>query len=92
MLSSPLTYPNCCVPLQEIVDEDDEKLKLLCEEFGDEVYAAVKTALSEMNEYNPSGRYIVPELWNFKEKRRAVLKEGVERILKQWKALKKRKT
>ncbi|MBA0637052.1 hypothetical protein Godav_029106 [Gossypium davidsonii] len=45
--------------LQEIVDEDDEKLKELRNEYGDVVYEAVSTALMEMNEYNASGRYAV---------------------------------
>ncbi|PKI61724.1 hypothetical protein CRG98_017948 [Punica granatum] len=40
---------------KEIVDEEDEKLKSLREELGDEVYGAVVTALREMNEYNGSG-------------------------------------
>ncbi|PON98820.1 hypothetical protein TorRG33x02_054350 [Trema orientale] len=35
----------------------------------------------EMNEYNPSGRTVVPELWNFKAGTRASLKEVVEFIL-----------
>ncbi|TYH51710.1 hypothetical protein ES332_D10G296900v1 [Gossypium tomentosum] len=45
--------------LQEIVDEDDEKLKELRNEYGDVMYEAVSTALMEMNEYNVSGRYAV---------------------------------
>ncbi|KAL0723601.1 hypothetical protein Bca4012_038200 [Brassica carinata] len=52
--------------LQEVVDEDDEQLRKLKGEWGEEVHNAVKTALEEMNEYNASGRYTTPELWNFK--------------------------
>jgi hypothetical protein len=52
----------------------------------------VTTALKEMNEYNPSGSYIVQELWNFKEKRKATLSEGVMQILRHWKQCKKKKT
>ncbi|KAF8396789.1 hypothetical protein HHK36_018422 [Tetracentron sinense] len=77
--------------LQEIVDDEDEKLKALKNELGDEVCGAVKTALIETNEYNPSGRYVISELWNFKEERKATLKEGVAFILKQWKTYKRRR-
>lgn len=71
------------------MNEEDEKLKNLKNEFGDEVYEAVTTALKEMNEYNPSGRYAVPELWNFKAGKKATLKEGVLHILKKWRLCKR---
>ncbi|KAK9940512.1 hypothetical protein M0R45_017170 [Rubus argutus] len=76
---------------KEFIDEEDEKLKELKNEFGNGVHLAVSTALLELNEYNPSGRYTVEELWNFKEGRRASLKEGILYILKQLKTHKRRR-
>ncbi|XP_073303360.1 factor of DNA methylation 4-like [Primulina huaijiensis] len=73
---------------KEILDKDDEKLKELKTELGDEIYEDVTVALNEMNEYNPSGRYPVPELWNTKQKRKASLTEGIRHLLKQWKLFK----
>ncbi|KAJ4848703.1 hypothetical protein Tsubulata_033724 [Turnera subulata] len=66
---------------QETIDDGDEKLKELRKEYGDIVYSAVTTALQELNEYNASGRYPVPEIWNVKEGRKASLKEIVHYLL-----------
>lgn len=51
---------------------------------------AVVQAWKEMNDHNPSGRFVVSELWNHGMKRKATLEEGVEFLLSQWKT-KKRK-
>lgn len=77
--------------MQEIINENDEKLKKLKEEWGDEVYNAVVVALQELNEYNPSGRYVVNELWNYKEGRKATVKEVVNYIFKNLKTLKRKR-
>ncbi|XVE99582.1 hypothetical protein REPUB_Repub03eG0212100 [Reevesia pubescens] len=77
--------------LQEIVDEDDEKLQELRNEYGEVAFKAVSTALMEINEYNPSGRYAVPEIWNIKEERRASMKEIIQYIIKQLKTHKRKR-
>lgn len=76
---------------KEILNEEDEKLTALKNELGDEAYTAVATALTQMNEYNPSGRYIVPELWNFSKGEKATLTDGVQHLMKQWKQLKRKR-
>ncbi|GLT34011.1 hypothetical protein SLA2020_085580 [Shorea laevis] len=78
-------------PPQEILDEEDEQLRNVKQEWGDEIYSAVVNALKELNEYNPSGRYIISELWNFKEERKATLKEVVAYIVKNIKSLKRKR-
>ncbi|CAM0880764.1 unnamed protein product [Alopecurus aequalis] len=68
---------------KEVVNDDDVRLRELWIEYGDDVCNAVKTALSEVNEYNPSGRYVVSELWNFQKGRKATLKEVLRYIFHQ---------
>ncbi|KAF8397475.1 hypothetical protein HHK36_016392 [Tetracentron sinense] len=88
-LRDPKFYPFKMISVngkhQEIVDEEDKRLKALKNDLGIEVYTAVTKALMEINEYNPSGRYIVSDVWNFKENREATLREGIEFIMMQLK-------
>ncbi|MBA0781497.1 hypothetical protein Gotri_002421 [Gossypium trilobum] len=69
---------------QEVIDDEDEKLRDLTDQMGIEAYKSVTSAIKEINEYNPSGRYIISELWNYGEGRKATLKEGVTFLLKLW--------
>ncbi|XP_026410964.1 factor of DNA methylation 1-like [Papaver somniferum] len=77
--------------LHEVINENDEKLKELKDEWGQEVYDAVTSALLEINKYNGSGRYPVPELWNFREERQASLKEVMQYVVQKWNALKNKR-
>ncbi|KAF9686256.1 hypothetical protein SADUNF_Sadunf03G0139900 [Salix dunnii] len=76
---------------KQILNEEDEELRNLKQEWGDVIYIAVVTALNELEEYNPSGRYVVSELWNFKEGRKATLKEVIAYILRNINTLKRKK-
>ncbi|KAJ7964528.1 factor of DNA methylation 1-like [Quillaja saponaria] len=73
---------------QEIIDEEDQKLKYLKKEIGDGAYRAVVAAIMEINEYNPSGRYPTSELWNYGQGRKASLREGIAFLLNKWKTSK----
>lgn len=66
------------------MNEDDEVLRNLKEDWGDEVYTAVATALKELNEYNPSGRYPVVEMWNYEENRKAKLEEAINYLVEEF--------
>ncbi|XP_010520104.1 PREDICTED: protein INVOLVED IN DE NOVO 2-like [Tarenaya hassleriana] len=67
----------------EVINEEEERLRELEKELGKDVYSAVAKALVEINDYNPSGRYITSELWNFRQDRKATLEEGVICLLVQ---------
>ena len=68
-------------PSKEIIKDDDEKLNGLKNEMGEGAYNAVVASLTELNEYNPSGRYPVCEMWNYAERRRATLAEGIQYLM-----------
>ncbi|CAN1768022.1 Factor of DNA methylation 2, partial [Linum perenne] len=76
---------------QEVIDEEDEKLKQLRNEYGKVAYEAVTKALMELNEYNPSGRYPVHQAWNFREGRKATMKEIVHFLINQLKTHKRKR-
>lgn len=71
--------------MQQVINEDDEILRELKKKLGDEVHKAVTTALIELIEYNASGNYVISELWNFNEGRKASLEEVIQYVFKQWK-------
>uniref|UniRef100_A0A0A8ZSU9 Factor of DNA methylation 1-5/IDN2 domain-containing protein n=1 Tax=Arundo donax TaxID=35708 RepID=A0A0A8ZSU9_ARUDO len=62
---------------EEVLDEEDEALKEL-KACGQGIYDAVVKALKEMEKYNSSGRIVVPELWNYKEGRKATTVECID--------------
>ncbi|KAL8497221.1 hypothetical protein ACS0TY_020782 [Phlomoides rotata] len=76
---------------KRVVKDEDEMLKGLRNEWGDEIYDAVVTALEEVQEYNSSGCYPVPELWNFKENRKAKLEEVINYLFTQLKTPKRKR-
>ncbi|CAL4910273.1 unnamed protein product [Urochloa decumbens] len=70
----------------EVIREDDKKLQEL-KEHGEEAYAAVTKALTELKMGNGRTNPF-PELWNYKEGRKAQMREAVHHALELWKASK----
>ncbi|KAF6171273.1 hypothetical protein GIB67_036941 [Kingdonia uniflora] len=59
-----------------IIDEEDEKLKSLKDEYGIEVYESVTKAVMELYQNSASGGFPMPVLWNFKEGEKGHIKGG----------------
>ncbi|CAM8894291.1 unnamed protein product [Rhodiola kirilowii] len=95
-LKDPMWHPFKIITVNgkemEVFNDEDELLKQVRDEVGEEAWEAVKTALGELNKYNPSGRYPIPELWHRMENRRASLKEGAAFILRQFRLHKSKRT
>ncbi|KAH7372850.1 hypothetical protein KP509_17G024800 [Ceratopteris richardii] len=60
------------------LNDNDEKLIELREEYGEAVFDTVTTALEELQKYNASGRYPVPIPWNYIQNRKATLGEVIQ--------------
>ncbi|XP_019242770.1 PREDICTED: uncharacterized protein LOC109222942 [Nicotiana attenuata] len=60
-----------------MIDQEDKHLQQLRKEWGYEVYLAVAIALIEIKEYNMKVRTTTHQLWNFKDGRKATLKEAI---------------
>ncbi|CAL9244242.1 unnamed protein product [Arabidopsis halleri] len=67
---------------KRVVDKNDEKLRKLKEQYGEEVYNEVVRAKLEIEEHNASGSYVIVELWNYGENRKAKMEEATDVMLK----------
>ncbi|CAA7032211.1 unnamed protein product [Microthlaspi erraticum] len=67
---------------KRVVDKKDGKLRKLKNDYGEEVYDEVVRTKLEIEEYNASGGYVISEIWNYEEKRKATIEEAVDVMLK----------
>ncbi|KAJ3669236.1 hypothetical protein LUZ60_011186 [Juncus effusus] len=77
--------------VKEVIDNEDEKLQGLKNGLGDEAFDAVKSALMEIKEFNPTRKVPVPEIWNMKENRKATMAEATRFALNAFKLSKKKR-
>lgn len=61
----------CGQTMQEIINGEDEGLKHLKSEIGEDAYNAVIRAKNEINKYNIRDGFVVQKVRNFRENRRA---------------------
>ncbi|KAJ6909615.1 hypothetical protein NC652_020556 [Populus alba x Populus x berolinensis] len=55
---------------------------------GEAAYKAVADALMELNDCNPSARYLIPELWSLNDGRKASLQEAIKCVFTEMKTYK----
>ncbi|XP_024012393.1 protein INVOLVED IN DE NOVO 2 [Eutrema salsugineum] len=67
---------------KRVVDKKDEKLLKLKNEYGEEVYNEVVRAKLEIENHNASGSYVILELWNYEQNRKATMEEVTDVMLK----------
>ncbi|KAL9283986.1 putative XS domain-containing protein [Arabidopsis thaliana] len=67
---------------KRVVDENDEKLRTLKNQYGEEVYNEVVRTKLEIEEHNASGSYVILELWNYEENRKVTMEEATDVMLK----------
>jgi hypothetical protein len=60
-----LLFINFLCGIQEVIDDVNERLVKLHEEFGSKFCDIVTNALKEIMTYNPSEKYIVEVPWNY---------------------------
>lgn len=68
--------------MQRVVDQNDQKLLKLKKEYGEEVYNEVVRTKLEIEDHNASGSYVIQELWNYEENRKATMEEATDVMLK----------
>lgn len=64
-----------------MIDEDDEELTKLRNEYGPLVANAVGVAALEIATWNPSGRYKISMPWDFRGDKKATMSQILERLV-----------
>ena len=67
---------------------NDNHMKELRSQWCEQAYNVVANAFLEMNTHNASARYVESVLWNFREGRKAHVKEVIVSLINQLKAAK----